>query len=163
MQIQGKVWGFTSPLFNKNNTEVHLIHAKKGGYCSKHYHKSKYNQFLVLHGKLKITVWKEYGNETLEDITILEKGMECTVSPGDFHRFEVLEDTQALEIYWVELKDNDIVRADHGGVRNETKTNASDAIESYRKEDRKPILGTFKGCSHPGCGVICNERTTTLW
>lgn len=129
MQIQGKVWGHTTSLFNKNNVEVHLITAKKGGYCSKHYHKSKYNQFLVLNGKLKITVWKDYGKETLEDVTILEAGMHCVVPPGEFHRFEVLEDTTAMEIYWVELNDHDIVRADHGGMTSEKKTIAIDSIK----------------------------------
>ena len=32
MNIQGKVWGQTQPLFLKNNVEIHRIEAKQGGY-----------------------------------------------------------------------------------------------------------------------------------
>jgi quercetin dioxygenase-like cupin family protein len=136
MIIQGKVWGETRPLFNKNNVEIHFVDIKKGGYCSKHYHRSKFNKFMVMNGKLKITVWKNYGKEILEDISILHTGQACIVAPGDFHRFEALEDTQALEIYWVELNDHDIVREDHGGLKDEEKTDiCNDAgeqdFESY--------------------------------
>ncbi len=162
MIIQGKVWGYTSPLFNKNNVEMHLMHIKKGGYCSKHFHKSKFNRFVVTHGKLKITIWKDYGNETiLEDITIISSGEECTVNPGDFHRFEALEDTEALEIYWVSLLENDIVREDQGGVsKYETKTDFSNEVERISAQfGRKAIL---KYCSHPECGPICREKTASL-
>ena len=55
---QGKVWGSTQPLFNKNNVEIHRIKTNKGGYCSKHKHEHKYNCFYVERGLLKITVWK---------------------------------------------------------------------------------------------------------
>ena len=40
------------------------------------------------------------------------------IPPGLEHRFEVLEDTKALEVYWVnELNTNDIVRVDSGGMK----------------------------------------------
>lgn len=111
MKVQGKVWGKTYDLFNQNNVEVHYIHAKKGGYCSKHMHETKYNKFIVFDGELKITIWKN----GLEDITTLSAGEECTVKPGDYHMFECMKDAQALEIYWVELKADDIVRTNNGG------------------------------------------------
>ncbi len=113
MKVQGKVWGKTFALFNKNNVEVHYITTLKGGYCSKHLHATKYNKFIVFDGELKITVWK--GDQ--EDITILTAGEECTVAPGDLHMFECLEDCQALEVYWTELNANDIERFSAGGMR----------------------------------------------
>jgi len=119
MIIQGKVWGHTTPLFNKNNVELHIAQIKQGGYCSKHLHKFKYNRFIVLKGKLRVTIWKNYGTECLQDVSILEASQECTVPPGDFHQFEALEDTTALEVYWVELSENDITRFDHGGMCHE--------------------------------------------
>lgn len=123
MNKQGKVWGETSDIFNKNNVEIHVIHIKKGGYCSKHLHKYKFNRFVMLSGKLKISVWKEYKDgSTLEDVTIINQGEQCTVSPNEYHRFEALEDCTALEIYWCELSGSDIVRLDTGGI-NETQTN----------------------------------------
>lgn len=116
MKVQGKVWGETRTLFANSNAEVHMIDITKGGYCSTHYHKTKYNKFIVLSGKLMVTIWKDYGSETLQDITVLEPGMECTVEPGDKHKFDALDDTRALEIYYVDLSANDIVRSDHGGI-----------------------------------------------
>lgn len=138
MILQGKVWGTTVPVFNKNNVEVHFVDIKKGGYCSKHYHKSKYNRFEVLYGKLKITIWKDYGNnKILEDVTIIKAGQSCIVEPGDFHRFEALENTQALEIYWVELNERDIVRYDHGGMRkDEAKTDECGEVDINGKKEK---------------------------
>lgn len=131
MIIQGKIWGYTTPLFNKNNVELHIAVIKKGGYCSKHFHKFKYNRFVVLKGKLKVTIWKNYGTEILEDISILETHQECTVSPGDFHKFEALEETTCLELYWVELNECDIVRQDHGGLVDEKTPSVPRADSSY--------------------------------
>lgn len=127
MNRQGKVWGYTSLLVNKNNVEVHLVFIQKGGYCSKHCHKHKYNQFIVTSGRLKVTQWKGYG---LADETILESGMECTVSPNEFHQFEALEDTHALEVYWVDLDQDDIIREGCGGVKNEKAPNLCHEIAS---------------------------------
>ena len=110
--IQGKVWGKTQPIFLKNNVEIHRIEAKKGGYCSKHKHEYKYNAFLVEEGKLKITTWKN--DYDLVDETIVEN---TTCKPQEYHKFEVLEDTVAFEIYWVELSEKDIVRENCGGTQ----------------------------------------------
>ncbi len=115
MKVQGKVWGKTYDLFNKNNVEVHSIVVSQGGYCSKHMHKTKYNKFIVLEGELRITVW----HNDMEDVTLVGAGEECTVAPGLNHMFEATEFTSALEIYWVELKADDIIRLNQGGMRNE--------------------------------------------
>jgi quercetin dioxygenase-like cupin family protein len=111
--IQGKVWGSTKALFNKNNVEIHRIKTLSGGYCSKHKHNHKYNLFYVESGKLKITVWKN--DYDLIDETVISTGELTTVKPGEYHKFEALEDTVAYEIYWVTLSDSDIDREDHGG------------------------------------------------
>jgi mannose-6-phosphate isomerase-like protein (cupin superfamily) len=117
MEIQGKVWGSTSPLFCKNNVEIHRIEGVKGGYCSWHKHLAKYNRFFVESGIIKVTVQKDYGSGTLEDVTILLPGQQTTVAPGEYHKFEVVEDCVAYEIYWVELNPKDIERLTVGGAR----------------------------------------------
>lgn len=137
MIIQGKVWGHTSPLFNKNNTELHLVHINKGGFCSRHLHKFKFNKFVVINGKLKVTIWKDYGSTTLEDVSIVNASQECTVPPGYYHKFEALEDTLALEVYWVELNDDDIVRADHGGIY-EAKTDIATQANAELRQPKEP-------------------------
>ena len=65
--IQGKFWGTTRCFFENSSSEVHYIEANKGGYCSRHYHQNKWNRFIILEGSLKITIYKEGG----EDVTIL--------------------------------------------------------------------------------------------
>lgn len=111
--IQGKIWGKTQSIFEKNNVEMHRIETKKGGYCSKHKHVHKHNMFYVEKGKLKVTVWKN--DYDLVDETIINTGETTTVTPEEYHKFEALEDTIAYEVYWVCLSGSDIVREDHGG------------------------------------------------
>lgn len=116
MQAQGKVWGLTSPIFNKNNVEIQRIVGNKGGYCSKHKHNSKFNMFFVESGRLRIRVWKN--DYDLVDVTDIGPLQHCIVAPGEFHQFEVLEhNTIAYEIYWVEIDPSDIVRENCGGVQ----------------------------------------------
>lgn len=107
-----KIWGTTTEIFSGPGFELHRIEVIKGGYCSKHSHKSKYNLFYVESGKLRIRIYK---NE-LEDVTELSPGEQTTVAPIESHRFEAVEDTIAYEFYWVILDPNDITRLDQGGV-----------------------------------------------
>jgi len=125
MDVQGKIWGSTSPLFYKNNVEIHRIEGNKGGFCSWHKHEAKYNRFFVESGVIKVTIQKDYGSGILEDETIVGPGQQTTVDPGQFHKFEVLEDCVCYEIYWVELDPNDIERLTVGGVREEEKGRTS--------------------------------------
>lgn len=110
--IQGKVWGTTKCLFANCGSEVHEIHAIKGGYCSKHKHLNKHNRFYVQSGKLQIITWTATG----EDKVVIGPGEFTDVPPGVFHRFRALEDTTCLEIYWTnDINSADIVREDIGG------------------------------------------------
>ena len=112
--IQGKVWGQTEPLFSKNNVEMHRIECTKGGYCSKHKHKHKFNAFYVESGTLEISAWKV--DYRLTDVTRVSAGEMTVVPPGELHMFRALEDTVAFEIYWVELSASDIERDTVGGT-----------------------------------------------
>lgn len=117
MHKRGKVWGTTQSLFNKNNVEIHRITCKSGGYCSKHKHVHKFNAFFVERGLLEITIYRWDSNKQIEDKTVLTAGQSTFVEPGLFHKFKVLEeDTVALEIYWVDLSEDDIVRDGVGGI-----------------------------------------------
>lgn len=113
---QAKIWGATQELFEKNNVGLHRIEVKKGGFCSRHYHKQKYNVFFVEGGKLKVTIVRQDAGKTIEDVTILSDGQMSLVRPFEVHFFEALEDTVAFEIYYCELRDDDIVRENVGGT-----------------------------------------------
>lgn len=116
MNRQGKIWGSTSEIFNKNNVGIHRIEAKKGGYCSIHKHEHKYNMFFVESGMMRIKVWKN--DYDLVDETILSDREMSIVNPGEFHQFEALENTIAYEIYWTTLDSSDIIRKTSGGIKN---------------------------------------------
>jgi mannose-6-phosphate isomerase-like protein (cupin superfamily) len=110
-----KIWGVTSCIFESPYAEMHYIEANKGGYCSRHHHITKYNTFYVINGKLQITI---YNGENIET-TILNAGESMDVPAMIDHRFEALENTRAIEIYWVDkLESEDIIRKDSGGRRN---------------------------------------------
>ncbi len=111
---QGKIWGITEALFNKNNVEMHRIQIKTNGYCSKHKHTHKYNMFYVEEGQLEVHIDKN--DYDLTDITVLEKGQSTIVKPGEYHKFIANTFVIAYEIYWTELDTNDIQRQNVGGV-----------------------------------------------
>lgn len=114
MNIQGKIWGYTMPIFRGNNVGVDRISVDKNTFCSKHKHNHKFNLFFVEKGKLQINIWKN--DYDLIDTTILSSIQMCIVNPGEYHLFKCLEeDTIAYEIYWVEIDYNDILRENVGG------------------------------------------------
>lgn len=115
MKVQGKVWGKTQAIFKNSNFEFHRIEAKKGGFSSKHRHVYKFNAFYVERGKLKITIYET--DYDLVDETIISTGELTIVKPGNYHKFEALEDTICYEIYWVELNHSDIERENVGGLK----------------------------------------------
>lgn len=113
MIVNNKVWGKQMKVFDTPNFEVWRIEIKKGGFCSRHIHRHKFNMFFVENGKLKILVHKRDSN--LVDETILYAGDQTIVEPSQEHMFLALEDTIAFEFYWVELGE-DIVRRVPGGM-----------------------------------------------
>jgi len=115
MKKQGKAWGETATLFEGNNVEVHRIVGRSGGFCSVHKHQHKYNMFFVESGTLKITEWKDDSGTV--DETLLKSMDSCVVPPGNKHKFDVLEDCVAFEIYWVTLNPKDIQREVYGGMK----------------------------------------------
>ncbi len=113
---QGKVWGSTSLIFANDLVECHLIEIKKGGFCSIHNHKYKWNRFVLVSGKLEISIFHKNGSI---DRTVLEHSQITDVPPGVGHQFEALEDSEAIEIYWVSLDAQDIDRmGTKGGIRS---------------------------------------------
>lgn len=113
MHKAGKVWGITRTIFDKCNVEIHIIDIECGGFCSKHKHTHKYNGFYVIDGQMKISVWRN--DYDIIDYTIVTKGDFVIVSPNEYHMFEAITNVKALEIYWVEIDKNDIIRETCGG------------------------------------------------
>lgn len=113
MTFQGKVWGETTEFFRNAIVSAHHLKIKKGGYSSKHVHIHKYNLFYVTSGKLEIIIWRD---RDVKDITILKDGQVSAISPGFYHKFKALEDTECIEVYQVFLEEPDIERMNQGGI-----------------------------------------------
>lgn len=109
---QGKCWGDTQLVFAFNSTELHVIRSNAGWRCSRHYHQAKWNRFVVISGKLVVRIFRDDGSL---DETILVAGGVTDVPPGVQHEFECVEDSVAIECYWVPLDSQDIHRELAGG------------------------------------------------
>lgn len=115
MDKNGKIWGYTSKLFSKNNVEVHRIVVEHGGTSSLHRHTAKWSMFLVERGTLKIRI--EKNDYPLTDITLLDAEQSIVIRPNEYHSFEgIAEETIAYEIYWTELNPDDIERKNCGTI-----------------------------------------------
>ncbi len=113
--VQSKLWGHTQCIFVGPFSEHHYLKINKGGYCSEHYHQHKWNRFFLISGSLKVIIYKENG----QDETVLQPGNFTDVPPGEYHKFEALEDCECLEIYWTDdLQPDDISRRSTGGNFN---------------------------------------------
>ncbi len=113
-----KVWGWTECILNAGTVQVHRITGVKGGYCSRHYHDFKHNLFLLLSGRMRVETWADGEAHMTE----LLPGDACSVAPPVLHRFRVMEDSVAVEVYFSERGDvnpEDITRIDQGGLVQE--------------------------------------------
>jgi len=110
--IAGKVWGTTKLVEANGALEFHRIEMKKGGVCSKHLHRYKWNGFYVESGIMLIRTWQR--DYDLVDETIVEAGEYHKVKPGLYHQFECIESGVAFELYWAEFNHNDIERENIG-------------------------------------------------
>lgn len=108
----GKVWGTTELIEANGSLEFHRIEMERGGVCSKHMHRFKWNGFYVESGIMKVKVWQP--DYHLIDETLLGPGEWTKVKPGVYHQFECIEDGVAFEVYWAELSHSDIVRETTG-------------------------------------------------
>ena len=110
-----KLWGRNHIIHLDNSFQICHIFINKGGYCSNHFHSHKWNQFYIISGKLVVNTYERDGS--IKNMTVLGPTECIKIPPNMNHRFEALEDTQAMEIYWSELSEHDIVRTDIGGMR----------------------------------------------
>jgi mannose-6-phosphate isomerase-like protein (cupin superfamily) len=116
-RLCAKPWGMSHTVRQTDDVEVSAIVVAGGGYCSRHYHRSKWNLFHVLSGELEVVLYSPAG--VPQSFTTVHGGEEMLVAPGVQHRFRAYEPCCAVEVYWPEsgkaLEHDDIVRFDEGG------------------------------------------------
>ena len=100
----GKVWGETILIFSNINMQINQIFIKKGGRCSTHMHNHKNNIFFIQSGRLLIEQWMASG---VVDSTTLSREDKIEIPSQTYHRFTALEDTKALEIYYLNIDNDD--------------------------------------------------------
>ena len=67
----------------------------------------------MLSGTLRVELY----HDDVADVTVLTAGQITDVPPGVLHRFHALTEVLAMEIYWVQLRVDDIERTDQlGGI-----------------------------------------------
>jgi len=108
-----KVWGTNTEIYQNDLCSINVLRVKRGGTCSLHFHKSKYNIFYVISGKLEVRT--ELGN------SILSENQNFLVNPGTKHCFHALEDVVAVEVMFVRYDNTDIFREISGFIEEETK------------------------------------------
>jgi len=138
----GKVWGTTELIEANGALEFHRIEMEKGGVCSKHLHRYKWNGFYVDSGQMLIRTWQR--DYDLIDETMLYAGDYHKVKPGLYHQFECIQSGIAYELYWAEFNHNDIVRETVGHINHPLTDYNGNPIEITVEEDFSPGGSTFK-------------------
>lgn len=110
-----KLWGTSSAIYFGDSLSACHISIKKGGFCSNHRHERKWNQIYVVSGLISVQIYKD-DRSTVESVYYIGPGQALTMRPGINHKFQAMEDTEALELYFASVSDEDIVREDTGGM-----------------------------------------------
>ena len=133
-----KIWGEDKLIYQNDLCAVHLLHIKKGGVSSLHFHKSINNHFYVLSGRLRVEILlsldgAQEGVFGASDFYNLGIGQKCVVWAGSKHQFKALEDTTAIEIVYFTLDPEDIQRETEGYLVESTNKLIEDELKALGK------------------------------
>lgn len=106
-----KCWGSNTEIFQNDIVSVNLLNLVKGGVCSWHFHRHRHNTFYLVSGKVIIRT--EFGE------TELTPGKSVLVQAPMKHQFEALEDSELIEVMYVQYCSEDIVRETQGFRKKE--------------------------------------------
>ena len=109
MEATHGTWGERIRTFRWDGGIVTILRLQPWQRCSWHSHKTTYNQFFCIKGKLGVKTDKGY-------TTHLDEGQAFTVEPGVRHEFQTYyEPTLIEEIAYSVYDDHDIDREELGG------------------------------------------------
>ena len=109
-EIGHGTWGERTRVFRNDTCLVTYLDLLPGKRCSWHSHKTAFNLFFVVEGKLGVKTGREH-------TTILKPGQTPFVTqPGLEHEFITYnEPTKVIEVAYVQYDENDIDRVTLGG------------------------------------------------
>ncbi len=102
MELIKKPWGKEEILEKNENYVVKRLTMHKGHRCSLQFHEKKKETVYVLFGTLKIYFGPN--KESLKS-KLFNPGDSITLSPGEVHRMEAIEDSIYLEASTPQLED----------------------------------------------------------
>ena len=105
MQIIEKPWGQEEIIEINDRYMMKKLTMWKGHSCSLQYHRHKKETIFVLSGRLRIILGP---NKDELSSSVYTKGETITISPGEIHRMEGVEDSIYLEASTPEV--DDVVR-----------------------------------------------------
>ncbi len=106
-----KNWGHINQVLTTNGVIINRIKVNPGGFCSVHYHAYKNNLFLVTSGALTIITGNMTSGSFMATRDVqLSVGDQLSISAGDWHQFRSRDGAEAIEIYWMEAQEQDIIR-----------------------------------------------------
>ncbi len=91
-------WGRWTRVYFDGVLEVRKLEVKRGGFCTKHFHRTKINTFIVVVGTLQVRQWPD--PRVVEDTDMRPAayaGQALTVQPYIPHRFYGLTDAVVYE------------------------------------------------------------------
>ena len=95
-----KPWGTSQSLFRDHQAELVRINVNPHSRCSRHYHRSKDNSFMVLRGTLKVTIYVGGPKDATTEHLLTPEAAPLNVARGTQHRFETLDgECLAMEFY----------------------------------------------------------------
>jgi dTDP-4-dehydrorhamnose 3,5-epimerase-like enzyme len=94
--------GFLKGMINFGEwQEINLVYSKSNIIRGNHYHKETEEIFIILEGKIKVTLYKIY-NDTVDKNSkkeyIFEKEQVFLIEKNVLHIFEVLEDAKWINV-----------------------------------------------------------------
>ena len=118
VSVVRSAWGITRLLYLDDRIELTRLAIRRGGYSSRHHHRSKTNAFLVVQGRLLVITYA--GADQTRRILTPSDGIHM-IPAGAEHRFVALEDaTVAYELSYATpgstIRRSDILRLDCNGV-----------------------------------------------
>jgi mannose-6-phosphate isomerase-like protein (cupin superfamily) len=146
--VEEKIWGVTRCTFQSETTLIFHASIKAGGFCSKHHHEGRYNDFYVVHGALLVLFYKS-AEDTLPKIRLVESGQRIVAPPHRWHRFYALTPVELIETYWSVCGIHDIVRYDEGGMADLPPN------YDYTKDDIPPIPRPLPPPTLPDTDACC--------
>lgn len=114
LTAEKKVWGTAIKIHDSGLSKTSVLHIQKGGTCSWHYHKHRYNAFYVISGSVVIRWSPSPNSKEKYELYLIPGNDDTIIGPGEVHQFAALEDSVVVEIDYINDQIDDIVRLKPG-------------------------------------------------